>query len=949
MADSKSIELILQAKLESSQAVSQAEQMGRAIVTQIESAIDNSNIGEKLMNKVMQVFRSNFSQYMGQEQGGSYSGGGYTPQGSVSNNYTKTASGLYMPPSMTDQAQAGSAPPTSTAHASSAFTQSAQQAQQQAQMAGAARTAQSSSVGAAFGQTPFAGPFSAIASSLGGRYSNILDNHAMMDSVSTDTLISKVKTGQLMKKIDPNYNTDQLYSKDELRAKRDEMKGVAAAGASESGRLADVMERLIKSIDMNSERRKELENKQKNGGKLSGAEAEEYQSILSKEEQLGTVQGKKDMADANLRQASVNAAAADAALGPGKTGMLGSAKFWGGVGAAGTIAAGIGQLPGHVRQFGADYADITNMDSRAMRNGDLDKVLAMNALGGQGSMQKQGGFETGMGILGKTLSYGAIGAAGGSFIPGLGTVAGGLAGMGVGLYQGLTGASSAMKGSMEDQVQKHMAENAELYDLTKTGRGAAIGGYRSAQAMNAPGLSYYLSGGENLRDKVNAGQGARDNLEEIQSKYANINNLRPTARARAVKERDAALSSAHAAISGFDKNEDKAALMSTFDPITHNTENFRTYAVNRGLSNSQYDQTLGSLGAHMGGDFGDSNGIPEVMKAKGGLRNILDARGAGLSNAADIAGGLFQGGASRGDAMRMTKELFEDAVAGGFDKASAGKAMVTMSQQAANGMGGEMGARSSMTRAMAAAQDAFGAGGHVEGSQLDYVQRTQDYNERQSKSGGGLGMVSGFMAAQSASSAMRKMGVTGQMSVAEANTLRKLGDTGSDSDIRTTLEQFGHKGITDKNQAEVGKMVRNLKNVAADKRAQIGDEQNEIFDVENGRFRTLAERNAAKGVQAGLSKDGSIVDKNGFKAGKAAADNSDPGKNAASKSELADADKIIKGLSTLELTFGALDTALHGVITRAESVLKGSAKTFANQPGASNAPQPGGKTAGAKN
>jgi hypothetical protein len=123
----------------------------------------------------------------------------------------------------------------------------------------------------------------------------------------------------------------------------------------------------------------------------------------------------------------------------------------------------------------------------------------------------------------------------------------------------------------------------------------------------------------------------------------------------------------------------------------------------------------------------------------------------GFSQAPGVAAQLFQGGGfgatetRQRESMEMTRELFENAVAAGMDKAAAGRAMTTMAQRAEQlGFGGQARAALESQQQMGLAQRLFGQ--NVDDPQLRQAQSLQ---QRLGETrGGSMQEISGFMAAK---------------------------------------------------------------------------------------------------------------------------------------------------------------------------------------------------------
>jgi hypothetical protein len=175
-----------------------------------------------------------------------------------------------------------------------------------------------------------------------------------------------------------------------------------------------------------------------------------------------------------------------------------------------------------------------------------------------------------------------------------------------------------------------------------------------------------------------------------------------------------------------------------------NGMSLRDSAVASNLTQAQLEQSMGTLAGGMGGSFLDEAN-PRLMGNMQGISGLLRAQGVGLSNAPEIASSMFQGGMDRGSSLETTRQMFEDAVASGLDKAEAGRALTRMGERAAGmGLGGAGAAKLELQQELAFAQRR----GASEGPEAEFEMGVMRTMRDSTKAEGGIGAVAGLRATQ---------------------------------------------------------------------------------------------------------------------------------------------------------------------------------------------------------
>lgn len=424
-------------------------------------------------------------------------------------------------------------------------------------------------------------------------------------------------------------------------------------------------------------------------------------------------------------------------------GMLG--KIGGYALAAHQLGQAAVQIPGVMRGREVAIPGIENMAGRAAMSGDIEKLFAAQQLGGFGAIEQAAGYEQAArtGVAGLGIAGGAaMGAAAGTMFAGpAGTLAGGIVGAGVGglnFIASALGYSQGQKSLMEERLGVERAKSPEFYEAMSRSRGLAMGGFEAARGMGIPEMAMLAAGGgagiENLQSQQVQAQAAIAEEERLiqqnrRQMASGVGGLpRGLGRLGQLRENLAGIESR----------------IAEGDPYSVDGRSLRSFAADYGVGPEQLSGVMARSMATMGGAF--LGQTPELMQNMGGLAQMARLTGLGFGQAPELAGALVRGGESRGDAMEATRQMFEDAMAAGLDKARVGQAMMTTASRIEQlGMGGAQAAQQEQRMALAAAQ-AISGGGPIEGFQMEIGQRTVQQLREMGSAEGGLGMVGGYQA-----------------------------------------------------------------------------------------------------------------------------------------------------------------------------------------------------------
>lgn len=903
MPISKEIELKLAARLEAADAVSQAEAVGTQIAGGIERAFEG--VGDRIVAKILNSFKQGFQGF--NPGGPDLSGYSYTPSGKlvvrngtglVSSNGTDISSSTH-----------GQAPPSSTANPQ----ESTNQQQQQEKIAESLKKAEKANQGVISGSNPLysnASPLTFVASLLGGRHEAQMREFGVERVYATDDVARRVQLGEWMKKISPEFDTSKLYSQDEVRKSKDDLREAANAFTLEMRQLS----KEIKSIRTDLEADPSNQVKQK---ELAEKEALYKQAEIGMK---GTV--------------AQNSLFSSALPGSSKWSLTTNQTLMGLAGIAGTLSA----LPGNIREYQADMAGVNNLNARSMLSGDFERALAIRELGGEEALKSQARLEAFGGLAAKAFA----GAGAGSFLGGLPGMALGGA---LGLYHGLTNYSSSVRGSVEDQISKHLGVNQEYHQISALGRSYSMGAYGQALDAGAGELSDILIGGSKAPNRVgevsDAYQPKLSALDkEIADAQYKIGDLRlgDVDKAGQTKKLRNRIERAEAEKYELQMQMSKAVMqgeardiknpMNMYDPLQGKVSTMLEYAAARGVGGDKYRSMMGNV-IGMGGVFYGQTPDLYSEESKLGMQKIIDARAEGFANVGAVTGSLYQGGMSRAGAMGEAYRLFEYAGQANLDKSMIGQSLQYVAADASRGLGASTGATLGYERALGAAQR-MSPTDRIESPLLRSIQEQQQRNQQFGGSMQGAGLVFGLAATSRITSQLKKdLGLRGDLSFTDTLTLQKHAKTADYESMRKLLEPIAGRKLGAMELERATRMYANKDNDAmamldglgeygSAMKLQMGMEGNSLTEALNSRDATS---NLLKG---GASR---VNDYNASREAQSTRSGKGTGRDETRVSELMEADKVVSGVKILGGNIDALNAALKEAVDRVDTILRENAKS----------------------
>ena len=687
-------------------------------------------------------------------------------------------------------------------------------------------------------------------------------------------------------------------------------------------KLSQEIERLNKSvIDLQQAMNRSTEMTEKESLKKDQDEARQRRDILRG--QLGQLSTAASAESGRIKEISD-------ILGTGRGGQVDFARALGGISA---VAMGAARLPGAIRAGEVGFAGTENLEARAAMGGDIERLMAVERLGGMGHLRRAGMAEA-LGLAGAT----ALGSVG-SFLStpltgGFGAMAG--AGLGISAVGQFASLGAGQQKAIDERIQAEMSKNMELYQFSRMGRQTFGAGFGAARELGAPEMANFLMGGrgvgfaeqrletERLRAQVE-GEGFRLEIDpqtgERRTRLANPGEGRMANVAGATR----ALESARAgAIEG----------MSPLD-----------YAASLGIAPGQAQTTFANLARGMGGQFfGQQNQLQNPRL----LQNVLQMQAAGLSNAGDLSGMLMQGAtpnqANRAETVQVLKDTFEDAVSAGMDRTRvAGFLQMIASSSQGLGSAGAFQVRAGQT--LGVAQRVFGAGG-IEGPEAQFAAQTLMQTEELGRSGGGLMEMGGVMATQKF---LRGQGVK----ASATQVMDVLQNARSPQDVKRLWQQHFGKNISDQEAqglyANLSQQIRGGA-LGAVERASGGDQA--ILNLglggalgthgaeENFRAQELLHVDRA-GVLAPITTERVEAAGGGFRKRFTAAEEAkraveSPEAQVFVKEQQVISQQVTAGLATLGSNLKEVNQAFEKLIERAEKVIGAQPGTF-GLPGASHA------------
>jgi hypothetical protein len=396
----------------------------------------------------------------------------------------------------------------------------------------------------------------------------------------------------------------------------------------------------------------------------------------------------------------------------------------------------MGELPGLLRRSAAAGAEVDNLEARTAMRGDVEQMMAIQRLGGQDALRGRARLEEGTQIAGEIAA--AVGLAMAPVSGGLSLLLGASAlGIGVDAFRRTAGFNERVNQNIMGQTEAERRQNEEIYTFLQRGRETAVRGFDAARQSGAPELSGLMAGGGDANLAGNAAvqaREARDRLRE-QISTAQMNTPGDTMAIQSLRQRETQLTNR------INELESQGAQANPF-MVTSGGRNvsLRQFAAQFGIREDEFLQTMQGVGSMGGAFMGEQNRTPGANQ----IAELIRLQGIGLPNAAGIASQLFQsGGMTRGESIDTVRQVFEDAVSAGMDKAQVGRAMTEMAARAGQlGFGGAGVAATEMQRSMGLAQAAFSS--TVEGPEMRFAQQiNQQLTEAGRSKTADLGKIGG--------------------------------------------------------------------------------------------------------------------------------------------------------------------------------------------------------------
>lgn len=468
--DSSKIELILQAKLEEGDAVTQAQQLGTRISAQIEQAFNG--LGERIASKLFSEIDGLMNRLSQLTASG---GSGDARQIAQMHSriipttpwFDSTQMPMSQPPMSQQGPQVGAAPaaPIMNAAQSIAMRDSSYgssyfpyKMQRWMDMGTGGGGVLDANISAAFNQVD---------------YSEFLRHEAGVGSFSLGRRIGRLAGRPV--------NEAELAA-----AKRTQAERIADLASVETQARGDI-ESLPGAMKIAEDARNKANAAVGTAeyDKLKQAFIEAQETVDNKrkaiagynEKVTGAENGAKGIAQAESEIAAAKAARW-ASVGGMATGL-------------GTFAGIAGSMDTSIARSMAGFANAENFAGRAALRGDTDAMLAQQMMGGDESVRGRAGLSAGLATAGKLL--GGVGLmATAPITGGTGLIAGG--GLALSGVRDLFSFGDRVNENMSSLNASKRMEQMEVLEGYKAARGGAIDAYGAAQATGAVGLSDFMTG-----------------------------------------------------------------------------------------------------------------------------------------------------------------------------------------------------------------------------------------------------------------------------------------------------------------------------------------------------------------------------------------------------------------------------------------------------------------------
>jgi hypothetical protein len=421
-------------------------------------------------------------------------------------------------------------------------------------------------------------------------------------------------------------------------------------------------------------------------------------------------------------------------------------RISGALGAVGTGLSLLGELPGIERRSAAAGAELSNLSGRALMRGDIEGSIVQQRLGGQDAMRLQatkeegaiiaGEIVAGLGLVLAPLTGGLTG------IPALLAGGAGLAALTTGI-RGAAGFDANVAQNVQGRTEAERMRQFEILQMGQMTRSFALQSFQGGQELGGRELSEFLFSG--ARDP----ELARRNLENAQREALPVLLSGGTLSPDMQRNLEDLLT------------QSRLAEQSSVTGPDGQRMGLLQFGQQIGLMPEQVQATMRQIGG-MGRIF---NGETQLQGMQQNVADILNLQAFGVQGAPQMAVGFARGAPQTREGMRegfeTVKELVTEMIAAGVDKAAVNRSMLTVMQQAAQGLGALGPARLEAERSAATAAATFGVsqGGQVTEAQMEFSQRAMRGFLQAPSAGSGLMGAAGFSATHATQEMLRRSGI----------------------------------------------------------------------------------------------------------------------------------------------------------------------------------------------
>lgn len=601
-----------------------------------------------------------------------------------------------------------------------------------------------------------------------------------------------------------------------------------------------------------------------------------------------------------------------------------------GVGIAGQALQMAGQLPLTMARNEAAYAGMEGMETRAAMSGDMNRLIAMQQLGGKESIMGTAGLGTAITGIGQMAGGAAISLLGGGPSSPVG-----LAGAGLAL-----GGANKMLNFRQEQSQyaegligAQQGKYQEYFQATGAARDRAKESFQTARQLGMPGAEGFLFGGSNLETLSSQKETSQKELEKQNDL---LQRATGTKKNQGILESIGDMFKREWGAESTDPNLIRSKISNISGSISGinemmpyakegqvnigggRTQSVNEYAAGRGISGQEVQRTLGEFAYGAGSRYMEDRSQDRIKERGQISKEMINMQSAGFSNVAGVVTGAMAGSTEQDPrkALNQVKDMWIEMLGAGLDKSKLTKVMENVGAQMGATYGGGASAQYALEKSMAFAQQIAGPGKEVKENMLGLGARIETGLESGFKMGAG-----GPLEEAGAAGTMKILGgMKGFTDAQKSEAYIALSKTAPKSakELKDYLSGLGGKEFDTKEAEKLFKESEETKRGGAERYAGLQGGAGLMVREQIAPAENLPQRTAIDAaIKSGLSPQMAIDKVRSDEAKTAAAEGVKPttvgGKAVAMEAQAAAA-TVTSGLGMLPGQISTMASALNGIV-----------------------------------